>query len=74
VAQLLSVVEDRERRLVALEESSSARRRELEREHSARCVEAEAAVRRLQVECEHQLGMERDRCAGVSALPDPALI
>lgn len=35
----------------------------MEREHTSRMAEAEAAVRRLQVECEHQLEIERDRWA-----------
>ncbi|GAX73423.1 hypothetical protein CEUSTIGMA_g875.t1 [Chlamydomonas eustigma] len=59
--KMLSGLEERERRLVLGEESLLRRRRELEREHAARMAEAEAAVRRLQVECEHQLEIERDR-------------
>ncbi len=47
--QMLASLEDRERRLVGLEEAAAMRRREMEREHAARMAEAEAAVRRLQV-------------------------
>ena len=61
---MVAVLEERERRLVSSEEGLLRRRKELEREHAARMAEAEAAVRRLQVECEHQLDMERDRCGG----------
>eukprot|EP00798_Chlamydomonas_sp_ICE-L_P005676 gene5676-3536_t len=63
--QLLAATEDRERRLVVAEEAVLRRRRDMEREHVARMTEAEAAVRRLQVECEHQLEIERDRSAEV---------
>lgn len=59
--QALAAAEARERRILAAEEVLLRRRKELEREHSARMAEAEAAVRRLQVECEHQLDIERDR-------------
>lgn len=59
---MLSSAEARERRIVAAEEALLRRRKELEREHAGRMAEAEAAVRRLQVECEHQLDIERDRC------------
>ncbi|EFJ47447.1 hypothetical protein VOLCADRAFT_117862 [Volvox carteri f. nagariensis] len=59
--QALAAAEARERRILAAEEALLRRRKELEREHAARMVEAEAAVRRLQVECEHQLDIERDR-------------
>ncbi|GFR45270.1 hypothetical protein Agub_g6376 [Astrephomene gubernaculifera] len=61
--QVLAAAEGRERRIVAAEEALLRRRKELEREHAARMVEAEAAVRRLQVECEHQLDIEKDRNA-----------
>ncbi|KAL6757254.1 hypothetical protein V8C86DRAFT_2629461 [Haematococcus lacustris] len=61
--QALATAEDRERRLLVAEEASVRRRKDMEREHAARMAEAEAAVRRLQVECEHQLEMERDRLA-----------
>ena len=46
---MLAALEERERRLAGGEEGILRRRRELEREHSARMAEAEAAVRRLQV-------------------------
>ncbi|KXZ48687.1 hypothetical protein GPECTOR_26g590 [Gonium pectorale] len=61
--QVLAAAESRERRILAAEEALLRRRKELEREHSSRMLEAEAAVRRLQVECEHQLDIERDRNA-----------
>ncbi|PNH10303.1 Centrosomal protein [Tetrabaena socialis] len=61
--QALSTAEGRERRILAAEEALLRRRKELEREYSGRMTEAEAAVRRLQVECEHQLDIERDRNA-----------
>eukprot|EP00873_Tetraselmis_striata_P037318 jgi/Tetstr1/457582/TSEL_044150.t1 len=51
----------REAKLVAAEESLASRRAELERAAAARISEAEAAVRRLQLECEHQLDLERHR-------------
>lgn len=35
---------------------------DMEHDHGSRMSEAEAAVRRLQIECEHQLEIERDRC------------
>ncbi len=63
-SQVLSAAEARERRIVAAEEALLRRRKELEREHAGRMAEAEAAVRRLQVECEHQLDIERDRWEG----------
>ncbi|GIL95927.1 hypothetical protein Vretimale_1841, partial [Volvox reticuliferus] len=59
--QALVAAEGRERRILVAEEALLRRRKELEREHAARMVEAEAAVRRLQVECEHQLDIEKDR-------------
>ena len=59
---MLSSAEARERRILAAEEALLRRRKELEREAGSRLAEAEAAVRRLQVECEHQLDIERDRC------------
>ncbi|GLI70596.1 hypothetical protein VaNZ11_015526 [Volvox africanus] len=61
--QALAAAEGRERRILVAEEALLRRRKELEREHAARMVEAEAAVRRLQVECEHQLDIEKDRNA-----------
>ncbi|KAG2432446.1 hypothetical protein HXX76_008792 [Chlamydomonas incerta] len=61
--QVLSSAEARERRILAAEEALLRRRKELEREAGSRLAEAEAAVRRLQVECEHQLDIERDRNA-----------
>ncbi|GIL42344.1 hypothetical protein Vafri_350 [Volvox africanus] len=61
--QALAAAEGRERRILVAEEALLRRRKELEREHGARMVEAEAAVRRLQVECEHQLDIEKDRNA-----------
>ena len=63
--QVLLAAEDRERRLVGAEETLARRRKDLERDHAARMAEAEAAVRRLQVECEHQLEIERDRWGGL---------
>jgi hypothetical protein len=48
--QVLAAAEERERRLVAAEEAAARRRREQDREHAARLAEAEAAVRRLQVQ------------------------
>lgn len=51
LAQVLASVEERERRLVGLEEAAALRRKDMEREHTARMAEAEAAVRRLQVCC-----------------------
>lgn len=58
---MLSAAEERERKLVSAEDVMVRRRKDMEREHAARMAEAEAAVRRLQVECEHQLEIERDR-------------
>lgn len=66
-SQVLAAAEERERKLLGAEEGMARRRRDMEREHGARMAEAEAAVRRLQVECEHQLEMERDRWVGVCA-------
>ncbi|CAD7696409.1 unnamed protein product [Ostreobium quekettii] len=60
---MLGMLEARERQLVAAEESLARHRRDIEREYAMRRAEAESAVRRLQVECEHQLSMERDRNA-----------
>mmetsp|Transcript_6040 Transcript_6040/g.10906 ORF Transcript_6040/g.10906 Transcript_6040/m.10906 type:complete len:278 (-) Transcript_6040:212-1045(-) len=51
----------REAKLVAAEEALVSRRAELERAAASRISEAEAAVRRLQLECEHQLDLERHR-------------
>lgn len=59
--QVLAAAEQREARLVAAEEAAARRRRELEREHASRVAEAEAAVRRLQSECQHQLELEAQR-------------
>ncbi|KAL4437320.1 hypothetical protein ABPG75_004459 [Micractinium tetrahymenae] len=59
--QVLAAAEQREQRLVAAEEAVARRRRELEREHAGRVAEAEAAVRRLQSECQHQLELEAQR-------------
>lgn len=59
--QVLAAAEDRERKVVAAEEAVARRRRELEREHAGRVAEAEAAVRRLQAECQHQLELEQQR-------------
>ena len=58
---MMTTLEERERLLVSGEAAILRRRRDLEREHAGRMTEAEAAVRRLQVECEHQLEIERDR-------------
>lgn len=58
------MAEARERRIVSAEEALLRRRRDMEGEHTARMSEAEAAVRRLQVECGHQLEIERDRWVG----------
>ena len=61
----LSTVEERERRLVAAEESLSVRREAERRELAQRMSEAQHAVRRLQQECEHQLDMEKGRSKDV---------
>jgi hypothetical protein len=66
--QVLAAAEEREARLVAADEALARRRTDLERDHAARMAEAEAAVRRLQVECEHQLSIERDRGAEAGRL------
>lgn len=63
--KVLAAVEERERKLILAEEGIIRRSKDMEREHAARMTEAEAAVRRLQVECEHQLTIERDRAAEV---------
>ena len=59
--ELLAAVEERERRVVSAEEALSRRRQQMEREHGLRLSDAEAAVRRLQAEFEHQLDLERGR-------------
>ena len=59
--QVLTAVEERERRLATTEEAGARQRRELQHEQSTAVAEAQAAVRRLQAECEHQLGLERGR-------------
>jgi centrosomal protein CEP120 len=53
--ELLVAVEERERRVIAAEDAVGRRRAEMERAHATRLQEAEAAVRRLQVEFEHQV-------------------
>ena len=65
--QVLAAAEERERKVVAAEEAVVRRRRELEREHAGRVAEAEAAVRRLQAECQHQLELEAQRREGLAA-------
>ncbi|GMH41711.1 hypothetical protein BSKO_09621 [Bryopsis sp. KO-2023] len=70
--EMLESVEERERKLKAAEEGQSRRKTELEREYATRISEAEAAVRRLQVECEHQLTIERDRNAELGRLKQSA--
>lgn len=57
--QILSAAEERERGVVALEEEMARRRRDLEHDHSTRLTEAEATVRRLQADFEHQVKLER---------------
>lgn len=57
--QILSATEEREKQVVALEEELARRRRDLEHEHSSRLAEAEATVRRLQADFEHQVKLER---------------
>ena len=47
--QILSTAEERERKLIALEEEMARRRRDLEHDHTSRLAEAQATVRRLQV-------------------------
>ena len=59
--ELLAAVEERERRVVQAEEAAARRRAQMEREHAGRLGDAEAAVRRLQAEFEHQLELERGR-------------
>ena len=59
--EVLKEMVAREARLVAAEEAVASRRGELERSAATRVGEAEAAVRRLQAECEHQLELERHR-------------
>lgn len=59
--QVLTAAEERERRLATAEEAGARQRRELQHEQSTAVAEAQAAVRRLQAECEHQLGLERGR-------------
>ena len=49
VLQILNAAEEREKKLVALEEEMARRRRDLEHDHTTRLAEAEATVRRLQV-------------------------
>lgn len=61
--EVLAAAEERERRVVAAEEALARRRKDLDREHQARLQEAEAAVRRLQADFEHSVGLERERCA-----------
>ncbi|CAG9461809.1 unnamed protein product [Pedinophyceae sp. YPF-701] len=61
--EVLAAAEERERRVVAAEEAAARRRQAMEREHTQRLQEAEAAVRRLQVEFQHQIEVERGRAA-----------
>lgn len=49
--QILNAAEEREKKLIALEEEVARRRRDLEHDHTSRLAEAEATVRRLQVTC-----------------------
>ena len=65
LAAAVAQVEERERKLIAAEESLSVRREAERREMAQRMSEAQHAVRRLQQECEHQLEMERGRGADV---------
>ncbi len=72
LAGALAATQERERRLVAAEESLSVRREAERREMAQRMSEAQHAVRRLQQECEHQLdvvgegiGQEAPRAAEV---------
>lgn len=46
---MIDAVEERERKLVQAEESLGKRKSDLEREYTNKVMEAEAAVRRLQV-------------------------
>ena len=61
----IAVIEERERKLIAAEESLSVRREAERREMAQRMSEAQHAVRRLQQECEHQLEMEKGRSADI---------
>jgi len=58
--------ETRERLLTTAEEAIQRKRRDEEREQALRAAEAQAAVRRLQEECEHQLSIEAQRYAELS--------
>ncbi|WIA21573.1 hypothetical protein OEZ85_000765 [Tetradesmus obliquus] len=69
---LLAAVQEREAKLLSAEADLARRRADLERQQAGRMSEAEAAVRRLQVECEHQLSLERDRTAAVARQRDAA--
>ncbi|DBA79724.1 TPA: hypothetical protein ACH3X1_008393 [Trebouxia sp. C0004] len=57
--QILNAAEEREKQVVGLEEELARRRRDLEHDHSTRLAEAEATVRRLQADFEHQVKLER---------------
>ena len=58
--------ETRERLLASAEEAIQRKRRDEERDQALRAAEAQAAVRRLQEECEHQLSIEAQRFTELS--------
>lgn len=69
---MLSSVEDRERKVLGAEQALASDRELDKRELAQRLGEAQAAVRKLQAECEHQLAMERDRTAEAARQRDAA--
>eukprot|EP00775_Hariotina_reticulata_P003803 gene3803-4060_t len=69
---VLTAAQAREASVLSAEADLRRRQSDLERQQAARMTEAEAAVRRLQVECEHQLSVERDRTAAVARQRDDA--
>lgn len=68
--QILNSAEEREKQVIGLEEELARRRRDLEHEHSTRLAEAEATVRRLQADFEHQVKLERQQNADLQRQND----
>eukprot|EP00210_Caulerpa_lentillifera_P006157 g5884.t1 len=54
-------VEERERKLISLQESLTRRRKDLERQHSTKVQEAEDTIKRLQTEFEQHLTLAKER-------------